>query len=331
MAVNIKDIAREAGVSIATVSRVINGNRQVRPEIRKRVEEVLSKNHYVPNTAARNLVLGREPARVVLVTLPPILSPFFAEMLSGVREGLRDRGFNLVLQEAFRPESGEHILANLEKYGLVGMLVFCRDLSPAERRYLRARKIPYLLLDYLSKDDHSFAVDNTLGGRMAAEWLQKREVRKPIYLGPPPTGGGVSEKRWRGFSECYQKRGQMPLLQSVDVDGTSTDFMRKGYQLTRQFFSSSSSEGVDGVFYFCDEMALGGVKALRELQIAVPVVGFDGWEPASYLGIATLVQPARQIGIDGARLLTEELTRNPPEVINKLYAPTLREPLAERF
>ncbi len=326
MSINIKDIARQAGVSIATVSRVINGNRQVSQENRRRVEEVLNRENYVPNASARNLVLGRQPDKLVVVTLPPIISPFFSKMLAGVREGLKDRNYRLVLQEASKPSSNEHIMRNLDKDGVSGMLVFCRDLSPSERKYLQQRKIPYLLLDYLSREDHSFAVDNVVGGRMAAEWLMNKGSRRPVYLGTPPTGGGVSEKRWKGFYESLQQNGVSPVLQTTDVDGTSQDFMEKGYRLTLRFFGSGEARGVDGIFYLCDEMALGGMKALRELKIDVPVIGFDGWEPAKYLGIATLVQPAQEIGREGARLLVDELAHGEPEaIINRLFPPTLQD------
>lgn len=331
MSINIKYIAKEAGVSIATVSRVINGNRQVSHENRRKVEEVLNRVDYVPNASARNLVLGRQPDKLVVVTLPPIISPFFSKMLAGVREGLKDRNYRLVLQEATKPSSNEHILRNLDKDGVAGMLVFCRDLSPSERKYLHQHRIPYLLLDYLSNEDHSFAVDNLTGGRMAAEWLVKKNVRRPIYLGTPPTGGGVSEKRWKGFVEFLQQHGISPNLQTIDVDGTSQDFMLKGYQLTHRFFSSGESKGIDGIFYLCDEMALGGMRALRELKIELPVIGFDGWEPAAYLGIATLIQPAQEMGREGAQLLVDKLSHSEPSsIINRLFPPTLLDSGAER-
>jgi len=331
MAKSIKDIARFAGVSIATVSRVMNGNRRVSPEIRRKVEEILKRESYFPNPAARNLVLGRKPSKLVVVTLPPILTPFFSELLSGVREGLRESEFNLVIQEVSKPESGEHILSNLDKDGLAGMLVFCRNLSQSERKFLRLRKIPYLLLDYLSKEDHSFAVDNFLGGRMAAEWLFQRGARRPVYLGTPPTGAGVAEERWKGFLSYFQEKNIIPLLRTLDVEGTSEDFMAKGYELTKQFFSVKEHEGVDGIFYFCDEMALGGVSALGEFKINLPVIGFDGWTPSSYLGIATLSQPARRMGKDGANVLINNLMNDNSLIINRLYPPELREPLVRKF
>gem|GEM_PF-5289432 len=328
MAVNIKDIAREAGVSIATVSRVVNGNRQVSHENRKRVEEVLAKESYVPNPAARNLVLGHDPARLVVVTLPQVLSPFFSELLTGVREGLQGSEFKLVLQEAPDPQSGEHILNDLSKDGLAGMLVLCRNLSDAERRFLRLKKIPFILLDYIAEQDHSFGVDNFIGGEMAAKWLDSRGVKNPVYLGSPPRGIGPASGRWEGFRAFWQQKNIEPGIATSDFDGTSHDFMEKGYQLTRTYFLKQENARVDGVFYLCDEMALGGMGALRELKKDLPVIGFDGWEPAEYLGIATLIQPARQMGRDGAQLLSRLLSGKISEPYHQLYSPILLEPKA---
>lgn len=322
---NIKDIALQAGVSIATVSRVINGSRQVSPENRRKVEEVLSRVSYTPNPAARNLVLRREPTRLVVVTLPSILSPFFSELLAGVREGLAESPYRLVLQEAPDPHRGEHLISSLDRDGIGGMLIFCRSLSRSERTYLRQRKIPYLLLDYLSPEDHSFAVDNRLGGALAAQWLQERGSLRPLYIGAPPVGGGVAQRRWEGFLEFFLSRGITPSQISTDMDGTSHDFMEKGYWLTQEYFAYRH-EKADGVFYFCDEMALGGVQALRELGLDVPIVGFDGWEPARMLGIATVAQPARQMGRDGAELVVKGSLSLNGDVINRLYPPQLLPP-----
>jgi len=164
-----------------------------------------------------------------------------------------------------------------------------------------------------------------LGGQLAARWLQSRGCKRPVYLSSPPKGDGPSHRRWEGFKDYLHSVGIEPELMTTDFDGTSHDFMEKGYKLTKDFFKLPKNASVDGVFYLCDEMALGGVRALRELGKDLPVIGFDGWEPSEYLGIATLEQPARQMGIDGAQLLIRLLNGGVQETVHNLYQPILRE------
>ena len=108
------------------------------------------------------------------------------------------------------------------------------------------------------------------------------------------------------------------------MDGSSESFMAKGYELTRE--AVDIKDEIDGIFYFCDEMAVGGLKALRENRLGISKIGYDGWLAAEYIGLSTMEQPAEEIGREGAQLLLDIISgrkQNFP-LTQKEYKPVLR-------
>ena len=305
MVLSLKEIADLAGVSQATASRVINHSRGVRPLSRTKVESVLAQHTYAPDPRAVSLARGDEAWPSVVITLPRTLTPHFLAVLDGVREGFSGKKVHLVIREEEANQTAwrDSLLAS----GPAGFLVLCRGLSQAERDYYHTRRIPYAILDFESKGQPCLVMNNHKGGEIAADYLFNKGVRRPYYIGTPGIREGVQNSRWQGFSGYYESKGLSVNTFEIPSEGTSQGFMEAGYKAVKELGWRDLSTSPDGIFFFCDEMALGGVKALREMDIFVPVIGYDGWVAAPFAGIATVKQPAKTVGLQGAEVLLKML------------------------
>ncbi len=322
MAATIKDIARQAGVSIATVSRVITGSRGVNQENREKVEAILKDAGYKPNLAARQLVKGADLTPSILVSLPMQVTPFFTSIIKGIRAATKTQPFNLVLEEN-EPKAMEELL-ELSSEGTTGVLILSRGLSVEEKRLFKLHHIPYVLVDGKDFDSHCLHINGIYGSYQAAKYLFELGVRKPLYIGNPIPEFGSQRDRWIGFKAFWDEQEIFVRKILGEVDGSSEGFMDQGYQLTRQ--AVEIKDEIDGIFYFCDEMAVGGLKALREARLGIPKIGYDGWIAGEYIGLSTMEQPAEEMGREGAQLLLDIMTgrkQNFPYT-QKEYKPVLR-------
>lgn len=303
MDLSLKDIAARAGLSQATVSRVINGSRGVREDNRRRVQEVLSGNRYVPDLRAVGLARGKAAPPLLALSLPGDLTPHFLSVLAGVRDALAGTDVQLVLRDA-RPSSGEW-KRSLMSSGPAGVLILGRGLEEGELDYYRAHGIPYLLLNWAGGEGPSLSMDDRSGGRIAAEWLWERGSRRPWYLGSSTDPDSSDRERWEGFRSSFAERGIQASRHGIPLDGSSAGFMAGGARALAELPWADAEFSPDGLFFYCDEMALGAWPLLRSEHPGIPAIGYDGWEPALALGIASVAQPSRRMGHDGARILLD--------------------------
>lgn len=322
MAATIKDIARQAGVSIATVSRVITGSRGVNQENREKVEAILKEAGYKPNMAARQLVKGADITPSILVSLPLQVTPFFTSVIKGIRGVTHSENVNLVLEEN-EPKAMEQLL-ELTSEGTAGVLILSRALSAEEKRLFKLHHIPYVLVDGKDFDSHCLFINSIYGSYQAARYLYELGVRKPLYIGNPIPEFGTQRDRWMGFKAFWDEL-QLPVKSLLgEADGSSEGFLSLGYQLTRE--AVDMRDEIDGIFYFCDEMAVGGLKALREARLGIPKIGYDGWIAGEYIGLSTMEQPAEELGREGAKLLLDIMTGRKPNfpLTQREFKPVLR-------
>lgn len=316
----IKDIARETGLSVATVSRIINGSRGVRPENAERIKAYLAQHEYTPNLAARQLVTGKKPQPSVVVTFPMELTSFFMAVLRGVRKVLNEHSYNLILLDT---EQGDSVLwARLAADSLTGILSISRPLNPTEKQIFKDHHLPVVLVDGYDAEVHSFHLDNVEGGRLAAEYLHQSGCNYPIYIGNPLAEGGPGRERGDGFGGHfrYVNRPWAYLWEELE-DSSSRSFMQKGYELTQK--AVGRWPHADGFFYFCDEMALGGQKALREAQHKAVIVGYDGWDVGEFAPFSTIAQPAEDLGREAATYLLSLIGEGNRSAVHRKFIPQL--------
>ncbi|MFB7607491.1 LacI family DNA-binding transcriptional regulator [Streptomyces gardneri] len=316
----LEDVAREAGVSRATVSRVVNGVRNVAPGIQQAVRDAVARTGYTPNQAARSLVT-RRTGTVALVfsatgkafAARVFSDPFFGRVVDGVLPVLRERAIQPVMLVAESEQARAQLVEYLRRGGADGALVVPLDADDPLPSMLVAAGVPTVLFGrpHDSTRCGFVELDNTAGARLAAEHLWATGRRRPATIAAP-AGAPTARERLDGFREAFATRGvtSVPVVRgrfSVDSGRRAMARLLKEHP------------GTDAVFAANDLMAQGACQYLREEGIAVPgsvaVVGFDDSVAARRARpqLTTVRQPVERMAAAMAGLLVEELTGGRPE------------------
>ncbi|HWS33396.1 MAG TPA: LacI family DNA-binding transcriptional regulator [Actinoplanes sp.] len=314
----IRDVAREAGVSYATVSRVLNGRDWVSPEAVRSVTDAIARTGYTANQHARSLATGRSGSIAFLLTEPQHLlfeDPNFAVLLRGVAQALSNQGLTLILMIASTPEERERTVTYLGGGHVDGvLLVSPHSGDPLLGQLVRA-EIPIVACgQVLGYEDSisSVSADDWMGGRSAVEHLLAAGCRRIATItGPQDQFGGVF--RLRGYSDALTSAG-LAVDPAYIAHG---DWSREsGAAAMRELLARVPD--VDGVFAASDAMAAATLPVLREAGRDVPghvrVVGFDDsvlavtTEPT----LTTVRNPMERISEEMVRLLTDVIAGRTP-------------------
>lgn len=293
--VTIKDIARMAGVSCATVSRVLNGSPTVTPALRENILDLCRRHGYRRNLLARGLSAGR--TNLLGCVLSDLDNALFADMALALERYLRLRGYHLFLCRG-RVEDGDigQLFEFLIGHRVDGILLASSSRQAPEliRRY--TGYIPIVLQgDLTGQDIPSVRVDSEAGGRMAAEYLFRLGHTRVAYLGGRENNCSHMA-RLRGFAGTADRLG-MTVRTLFNEDRSST--MEAGCRLARRFFLDPFQE--TAVFAACDTIALGVMSAAREFHISIPedisLLGFDNIRYAGFppIRLTTLDHRIRQV------------------------------------
>jgi LacI family transcriptional regulator len=319
MSVTIADIAKEARVSKATVSRVLNDRAEgVGAETRLRVKEVMRRLDFTPSGAARDLATGR--SRCIGLVIPDIIDPFAPLMIRGIEATLRGLGYGLFLcdseNDLEREKEQLRLLAERRVEGVILNPALSGDADQVE--LLERRLVPYVLLDRGVESDRSVPgvyTDNRAGARMGVEYLLSGGARRLAFLNGPE-GLSVSRLREAGVEDAF-RAAKLDVMSITRGSGDYT--VGSGERLidgvlgegapSPASWVAASPPPFDAVFAANDRMAIGAVRALRRRGIDVPgtveVVGFDDIELASLVEppLTTVAQPAFEMGQQAARML----------------------------
>jgi len=306
--VSIKDVAQAAGVSVSTVSHVINETRFVAPDTKASVQEAVRSLGYQPSSLARALKSNRSKTLGMLVTSST--NPFFAEVVRGVEEGCYRSGFSLILcnsgEEGDRQTS---YLDTLRQKRVDALVVMTVNRAPSFQEALSGLdSLPKVVLD--SKPfPNACAIgdDSVLGGRLAAEHLIRRGHREIGCL-TGPKDHPRSRERYRGFALALQDAG-LSLRPEWVAAGELT--AAGGYEACCRLLDSGAAPRA--LFAFNDLMAMGAYRAILERGLSIPgdisVIGYDDLEFAPYLfpALTTVRQPSFDLGLQAAELLIRNL------------------------
>lgn len=290
----IKDIARLAGVGTSTVSRALNGGRKVGRKALERIEHAAHTLGYRPNTAARDLVRGGFTQNTVGVVLPLISHPFFQEIVRGITDVLNSAGRNILLFSTSR--NREEVMDHVLRQGLAGLILVSQGLSETERNLMKLNRCVAVLSDYHQEGLESFYIDHTAGGRLAAEYLAGKECARIAYIGESLETQQQSE-RYTSFIKALETMG-LSVCFEERVEISDREAMRATSRAVTSFQA-------DGIFYFCDRLAAGGLNALSGMRHKVSVIGYDDMPASAYLGLTTIRQPAYRMGRESAERLLE--------------------------
>ncbi|NUU61548.1 LacI family DNA-binding transcriptional regulator [Paenibacillus agri] len=305
MKVSIFDVAKKSGLSVVTVSRVLNGAESVREKNRQKVLDAIKELDYRPNAAARSLASGKTGIIGLVVTT--LHDSFFDAVVKELNEVLALHGYFLAIAISRGIESDEdHYLIQEDRVD--GMIL----LSPiGEENYimqLKRRGIPYVLIDNQEpeNDTYSITIDNFKGGYAAASHLLELGHTSIAHLCGHEMFRSTRERR-NGFALALQEKGITPF---EIVQG---DFeIEFGYDTCKRWLSEGQLP--TAVFTGDDNIALGVINALMEAGISVPeqvaVVGYDDHYIASQLRphLSTLRQPADKIAQAAADMLLRRIS-----------------------
>ncbi|MGW4892501.1 LacI family DNA-binding transcriptional regulator [Kitasatospora sp. NPDC004240] len=310
----LEDVAREAGVSRATVSRVVNGIRNVDPEIQEAVRGAIERTGYAPNRAARSLVTRRTGAVALVISgagdsfaARVFTDPFFGRVVEGVLEYLRARQVQPVLLFAESGPARTQVVEYLRQGGADGALVVSLQAEDPLPGLLVAARIPVVTFGRPAGGAPTGWVDldQVAGAALAAGHLLARGRRRLAVIGAPASAPAAAQ-RLAGFLDAAAAAGVtgVPVeegLFTVESGARAMERLLRGHP------------EVDGVFAANDLMAQGACQYLREHGRAVPaevaVVGFDDSSaaPACRPPLTTVRQPVERMAAAMARLLTDRL------------------------
>jgi DNA-binding LacI/PurR family transcriptional regulator len=300
----IRDVARHARVSVATVSRVLNDVPVVSDDMRDRVRSAIAELGYRPSSTARSLSLGRSQA--IGVVAPFFTTPSVVERLRGVAERARDHGYGLMLFDVETPEQRTAAFAEFARHGRVdGLLVISLPLFDEDVEALARDRLPVVMVDIGHPRVPHVVIDDVRGGELAAEHLLARGHRRIGFVGDEPDsrfGFTSSEERRRGFRRALRRAG---IRSAADLERRG----RHGRAQARALADGllRRPDRPTAVFAASDTQAVGVLEAAQALGLRVPedlaVIGFDDIEIAEPLGLTTVRQPLRQSGARGADLL----------------------------
>lgn len=326
--VTIHDVAKQAGVGIGTVSRVLNGSANVSPQTRERVLNAIRLLNYQPNSAARNLS-RRACHRTFGVLLPFFAYHPFVERLRGVQTALSALAPDdtLLLYHVGSPEQIEpQVELILSQRLITALLVMTINLTDEQHARLCEAGITLVgIYDRPTAQMPCLAPQNAYGAQLAVQHLIGLGHRRIAYIGdafPDRYGFPTSEERYRGYCQALQAAG-------IPLRAEYVSFGEHGQEVARQLSAEllRLPEPPTAIFAMSDMQALGVLAAARELHLAVPqqlsVIGFDDLEVAQYVGLTTIRQHMQHSGALAIEMLLKLLANDPAWQAIQLPPPEL--------
>lgn len=306
---SVRDVAERAGVSIGTVSNVLNRPEKVSAGTAERVLRAIEELGFIRNDAARQLRAGN--SRAIGLVVLDIRNPFFSELAIGAEDGAREAGYSIILGNSDEKSDREAAYLDLfEEQRMQGVLISPFGDVETRLRRLRDRGTPAVLVDRTSMSGgfSSVSVDDVAGGRLAGEHLIAMGRRRIAFLGGPLDIQQVQD-RLLGLQQIAQYR---PDVRVEIISGSSLSII-EGRRLGEQIAARAPNDRPDAVFAANDLMALGALQAFVMLgSLRVPddiaIVGYDDIEFAkgAVVPLTSVRQPAALIGRTAVEMLLDE-------------------------
>ena len=324
--VTIRDVARQAGVSVATVSRYINRNAPVSTEVAERLNHVMIELRYVPHAAARHLASRK--TRVIGLLLNNLHNDFFVPLLNGVEAVVRKKGYNLIVA-TYHANSRNEMPPPIGPHNTDGLLVFSDGLVDEDLANLTANGFPMVLVHRTSPPSvniSSVTVENLEITQKLVEHLIKDHGKRRILFLRGPLHQEDSYHREMGYKAALAANN-IPFDEKLVLNG---EFERDiAYEVLNDFLGNGKRVAFDAVFSGDDDAAIGVLKALHKHGFRIPedvaVIGFDdlGFAPFLNPPLTTVRAPTESVGRIAAERLfgllenhsSEETVVLPTEII----------------
>jgi LacI family transcriptional regulator len=300
--VTIKDVAREANVSVATVSRVLNGSGPVSDETKRLISEIAGRMRYVPHSGARSLITSKTQTLGVL--LPDLYGEFFSEVIRGMDDTAQKNGFHLLISRAYADRNGIETAIRAMRGRVDGVVAMSPDLD-ADALLNLPSTIPVVLLCSVPQGDEvdSLTIQNCRGAReMVAHLIERGHRRIAIIKGAARNYDAA--ERLRGYRLALKEAG-VERDSALELDGDFTEAAGYGAALKLLELKDRPT----AIFAANDSMAIGALSALRESGVEVPaqmaVAGFDDIPLARYMDppLSSVHVPICELGARAVGLL----------------------------
>ena len=310
MAVTIKDVAELAGVSISTVSRVINNSKPVSSVVRRKVLEAIDELDYEPNQVARSLVTKK--SNLIGIVLTDIGNHYIARMVRGMEEIGRMYNYDIILSSSFGDSKREIELLELLKGKQVEGIIFISEgLNESALDTIKELNIPSVYLNKYYKNNSlpSVSIDNFEGTYKMTEYLQKLGHEKILYINNNNEDENSIEKiKTKGYKKALKGKGLEEFV--LSVDGFKVE---DGYNIGNNIMKLVREKGITAVFCNHDEIAIGLINYCYDNNIKVPedvsISGFGDTELASIYrpSLTTVREPYYDIGAVAIRRIIKEI------------------------
>ena len=324
----MKDVAVAAGVSVGTVSNVLNRPELVSEATRTRVRQAIDQLGFVRNETARQLRAGR--SRTIAYVVLDVANPFFSDVARGVEDAARVEGVAVYLcnsnQNAAREEE---YLERLREQRVQGVLITPIDPTGARLAELPAQGTPTVLVDCHAADEShcSVAVDDVLGGELALTHLIELGHERIAFVGGPASVPQVADRRAGARRALRKAKRRTDSLLELPTDALR---VVEGRRAGERILAMPAGERPTAAFCANDLLALGLLQAMTRGGLDVPgdlaVVGYDDIEfaEAAAVPLTSVRQPREQLGATAARLLFEEAAGDPAHTHQQIrFSPEL--------
>jgi LacI family transcriptional regulator/LacI family repressor for deo operon, udp, cdd, tsx, nupC, and nupG len=322
----IQEVAERAGVSVSTVSAVLNDKPSVKDSTREQVLAAIQALNYRPRPAIRRPA-GPNGVRTIGFLLREPANPYYAEVVEGAESYLGELGYRILVGASFGISAREREIVEMMRLkdfdGLLLTPVLDRHADLAHLFELRRRNIRFVLLEAVHGIQASLVVvDNVAGAKMGVRHLIDLGHTRIVHFAGPPYGLN-SDERIAGVRAAYS---ESHLVFSDELVVRAGDSLTDGYTAALAYFRDlPAAERPTGVTCYNDLVALGVCRALAELGVAVPrdvsVVGYDDLPLAEFVtpSLTSVRVPKREVGRIAAELLHEEIEHGPAAPPRKVY------------
>ncbi len=319
----IYDIAKKAGVSIATVSRVVNNSGGISDDTREKVLEIADKLGYYPQAYAQGL--ARKKKNIIMVVVPLLSNYFFMEVLAGIQDEISKYKYDLNIFNI--QNNGGDMFAQVEniikRQWADGYLFISTHLRDPQLKKLQDYDIPITLIDEFYSGLDAVSVNNEEGIEKGMQYFLGKGLKR-IAMISALKSSKPGQQRIEGYKKALKEAGVAVDEQlivtgdSMDRDGFSE---QNGYEAMMKLLELS--EIPEACFCSSDIQAVGALKAMQEKGVKIPVIGYDDITISSYIGLSTIRQPMHDMGSYATKKLIERMQDKTSNPTQKVFSPEL--------
>jgi len=303
----IREVAKKAGVSVATVSRVLNNNGYVSAKTKDQVLKVIELLDYKPNEVARSLY--KKQSNTVALIVPDITNPFFPELARAVEDTLNIYGYTLMLCNSDEQAEKEREYMDVLKQKYVDGAILVSNTLTAED--VQKLDLPVVVIDRSIHHNISTVVsENFEGARQATLFLKEKGCQVIAHLRGPEHVVTANE-RYQGYIDVVQNESWF----HEGLVAVGNYEMKTSAEVTKDLLNKHPE--IDGIFAGNDVMGVGAIKAVKQMGKRIPedvsIIGFDGITLGEMIHpeLTTIAQPIYDMGLLGARMLIKQIEKKP--------------------